>query len=209
MGGLFFRLFDSPLLALIDIAAIVIAITIHEFAHAKVADSLGDPTPSLEGRVTLDPRAPLDKWGSLMILLVGFGWGKPVRFDAYNLENPRIDTMKIALAGPVSNVALALFVSIVFKMLLIVSPVLNPLIVEAFVGLITLNIYLAIFNLLPIEPLDGFKVVGGLLPPEQAEKWQTLAPYGMIFLLLLVFLPPAPGIQLVTGVSAWIINLLL
>ena len=209
MGGILFRFFDNPIFALIDIAAIVIAITIHEFAHAKVADSLGDPTPSLEGRVSLDPRAHLDMWGSIMILLVGFGWGKPVRFDPYNLENPRLDAMKIALAGPVSNVALALFVSIVFKILLVVQPALSPILMEAFVGLITLNIYLAIFNLLPIEPLDGFKVVAGLLPPDQAEKWQTLAPYGMIFLLLLVFLPPAPGIQLVTGVSSWIIRLLL
>ncbi|MFO0704100.1 MAG: site-2 protease family protein [Patescibacteria group bacterium] len=209
MGGPLFLLFRDPIAGLISIASLIIALTIHEFSHAKVADALGDPTPRLEGRVSLNPKAHLDPLGTLLILLVGFGWGKPVRYDAYNLENPRVDGMKIALAGPASNIALALAVSIIYKLMLAAFPTMNMYLNGAFVGLISLNIYLAIFNLLPVEPLDGFKVVAGLLPRDQAEKWQTLAPFGMFILLFLIFIPPAPGIRFVMGVSSLILNFLL
>lgn len=209
MNGPFFLLLSNPIFGLFYILSLVVAITVHEFAHAKMADSLGDPTPRIEGRLTLDPRAHLDVFGSIMILFVGFGWGRPVRFDPYNLTNPRTDAMKIAFAGPISNIMMALGAAIVVKVVAILTPGLSSL-TEAMLGLfIQLNVYLAVFNMLPVEPLDGFKVVAGLLPHDQAEKWQTLAPYGMIFLLLLVFLPPAPGIQLVSTVSRWILQFLL
>lgn len=212
MGGLLFRFADAPFMALIDILAILIALTVHEWAHAKMADKLGDPTPRLQGRVTLDPRAHLDPIGTLLILFVGFGWGKPVRFDPYNLENPRQDGMKIAFAGPASNIIMAFATSLILKVTLLTVGTLNPYVAEAFLAFITLNIFLAIFNLLPVEPLDGFKVVAGLLPDDQAEKWQTLAPYGMFFLIILLF-PigggQAPGIMIVSTVSRWILQFLL
>lgn len=196
MGGIFFDLFQSPIVVLVYLACIVIALSVHEFAHAKMADMLGDPTPRLRGRLTLDPRAHLDIWGSIMFLFAGFGWGKPVPFDLYNLKDPRKDAMKIAFAGPLSNIILALCASILFKISFLILPDL-PGIFQAIAELfIRLNVTLAVFNLLPIEPLDGFKVVGGLLPADQAAKWYTLAPYGMIFLFLLI-IPMGPGPSIV------------
>jgi Zn-dependent protease len=209
MSGILSQFATNPILTLIDISVIVAVITVHEFAHAKTADSLGDPTPRLEGRVTLDPRAHLDFWGSLMIVLVGFGWGRAVRFDPFNLKDVRKDTLKIALAGPVSNIIMALCASLIYKLLLFQVPDINLYISEFFKIFIVMNVYLAVFNMLPIEPLDGFKVVWGLLPEDQAQKWQTLAPYGFILLIFLVFFPPAPGIQIVTAVSRTILGLLL
>lgn len=209
MGGPISILLSNPLVGVVVILSIILAISIHEYAHAKMADFLGDPTPGLEGRLTIDPRAHLDIFGSIMILLVGFGWGKPVRFDQYNLKNPRKDAMKIAFVGPLSNIMMALLASIILKLIQAFSSFDLEFVVMTLQYFIQLNIGLAIFNLLPVEPLDGFKVVAGLLPENQAQKWQTLAPYGMIFLVLLVFIPPAPGLQLVTGISRWIMQFLL
>ena len=106
-------LFTDPLSFAVIAVGLVISITIHEFAHAFIADKLGDPTPRYQGRVTLDPRAHLDPFGTIAILLVGFGWGKAVQFDPFNLKNPVKDTALIALAGPVSNILLALALSII------------------------------------------------------------------------------------------------
>ncbi len=209
MGGPISILISNPIVGLIVIVSIMFAISIHEYAHAKMADFLGDPTPGLEGRLTIDPRAHLDLFGSIMILIVGFGWGKPVRFDPYNLENPRKDSMKIAFAGPLSNIMMALVASIILKLLQTFVNFDLQFVEMTLKYFINLNIGLALFNLLPVEPLDGFKVVAGLIPEEQAEKWQTLAPYGMIFLIFLVFIPPAPGLQLVSGISQWIMQFLL
>lgn len=185
MHSILGELFTSPLSALIYIAFLVIAITVHEFAHAKMADALGDPTPGLQGRLTLNPRAHLDLWGSLFILLTGFGWGRPVQFDPYNLRDPRKDAMKIAIAGPLSNILMALAISIFVKIAGILAP--DLIFIEQLGAFfISLNVGLAIFNLIPVEPLDGFKVVGGLLPEEQAQKWYSLSRYGMLFLLLVI-----------------------
>lgn len=192
MNGLIFDLFSSPVLVILYIVFIVIALSVHEFAHAKAADMLGDPTPRLQGRLTLDPRAHLDLWGSILFLVAGFGWGKPVQFDPYNLKNPRQDAMKIALAGPLSNIIMALSVSIIIKLIYLLFPSLSPLFFDIARIFITLNVFLAVFNLIPIEPLDGFKIVGGLLSEEQAIKWYSLRPYGMFFLIALI-IPLGPG----------------
>ncbi len=198
MGGLIFDFFNAPIVVILYIGCIVIALSVHEFAHAKMADMLGDPTPRLRGRLTLDPRAHLDLWGSILFLFAGFGWGKPVPFDIYNLKDPRKDTMKIALAGPLSNIMLAIAASIVYKLLYLLVPSAPDIIGTIARVFIQLNVTLALFNLIPIEPLDGFKVVGGLLSPEQAAKWYTLAPYGMIFLFMLI-IPFGPGPSIVSS----------
>lgn len=192
MHGLILDLFNSPILVVLYLAFIVIALSVHEFSHAKMADMLGDPTPRLQGRLTLNPRAHLDLWGSILFLIAGFGWGKPVQFDPYNLTNPRQDAMKIALAGPLSNIIIALSVSILFKLLYFVLPDIPVVFFSIAKIFITLNVTLAVFNLIPIEPLDGFKIVGGLLSEEQAIKWYSLRPYGMFFLLALL-IPLGPG----------------
>src|SRR3972149_11313525 len=99
------------------LVSLIISITIHEFAHGFAADKLGDPTPRIQGRLTLNPKAHLDPFGTIMILLVGFGWGKPVQFDPYNLKDPRRDAALISLAGPASNIILAILLSIILRLL--------------------------------------------------------------------------------------------
>lgn len=181
-------LFSDPKLFLASAISIVIAISVHEYAHAKTADHLGDPTPGLQGRLTLNPLAHLDLYGTLFILLFGFGWGKPVQFDPFNLRNPRKDAAIISVAGPISNFILAIVSSIVFRLLIffqfgqvatISSFFLTPFII--------MNLILGVFNLIPIHPLDGFKIVGGILKEKQAKEWYQLERFGMIFLLLLIF----------------------
>lgn len=187
---MFSELFNNPLSFLGWLVALIIGITVHEFSHAFMADRLGDPTPRVQGRLTLNPLAHLDPLGTLMILIARFGWGKPVVFDPYNLKNPQRDTALISIAGPISNILVATIASILLRVLLITSIQNGILISIGFLLLppiIMLNIGLAVFNLIPIHPLDGFKIVQGILPTEYARQWAELEPYGMIFLLFLVF----------------------
>lgn len=178
---------QNPVVGLIYLAVLILTITIHEFAHAKAADSLGDPTPRLQGRITLNPLAHLDPIGSLLMVFTGFGWGKAVQFDPYNLSDPRKDGMKIALAGPLTNIVAALITSFLIHMIESFAMPGSTLI--SLIGhiIIQVNLSLAFFNLIPIEPLDGFKIVYGLLSEEQAEQWITLRPYGLYFLILISF----------------------
>lgn len=197
------ELFNSPLSFLISILALVIAITVHEFAHAFAADRLGDPTPRAQGRLTLNPLAHLDPLGTLMLLFVRFGWGKPVMFDPFNLRHPRRDAAIISLAGPATNMLVALLCAVLVQV--IPGAVL-------LVPVIILNVVLAVFNLVPIHPLDGFKIVGGLLPAESARQWYELERYGMIFLLFLIF-PVFGGVspiqQLISPVIGSVLGVLL
>lgn len=182
------EIFSNPLGGVFFLISIVIAVTVHEFAHAKVADLLGDPTPAALGRVTLNPKAHLDLMGSILFLLVGFGWGKPVPFDPYNLENPKVDAAKIALAGPGSNYAMALLSSLVLVVFNMFDYGIVTVIGQSFFQtFLWINVVLGTFNLLPFAPLDGFKIVGGLLSDEQASQWYSMERYGVIFLLFFIF----------------------
>lgn len=187
---------------IIQFILIVIALSVHEFAHAYAADKLGDPTPRLQGRLTLNPLSHLDPVGTLLILLIGFGWGKPVQFDPYNLKNPQIDTTKIAFAGPLSNILLAIITAIVIHLFSINNSL--EVILHSF---IILNLGLATFNLIPVAPLDGFKIIGGLLNKTQAKSWYELEQYGVYFLLALL-LPIFNGHSLVNSILLPIINFL-
>lgn len=215
------ELSSNPLGFLFWLVALVIAITIHEFAHAWAAERLGDPTPRLMGRLTLNPLAHLDPLGTLMLLIVRFGWGKPVQFDPFNLRHPRRDGAIISLAGPASNILLAITCSVLLNIFFNLRlPLLNNSFIQLFVylligllqPLIVLNVVLAVFNLIPIHPLDGFKIVGGVLPEEYAKQWAELEGYGMIFLILLI-LPLAGGAspmsQLISPVINFFLTLLL
>jgi Zn-dependent protease len=200
-----FTLFSSPILFLFTLITIVVSIAIHEFAHAITADKLGDPTPRLQGRITLNPLKHLDLFGTLFILIAGFGWGKPVEYDPFNLDNPRRDGAIIALAGPISNFILAILASITGQVLL-ANEILSPLISSFLFVFILLNISLGVFNLIPVNPLDGFKIVAGILPSEQAHQWYGLERYGFIFLLMLI-LPLGPnGSSMVDMILRPIIN---
>ena len=168
--------------------ALLLAITIHEFSHALVADFLGDPTPRLQKRLTLNPKAHLDPFGLLFLFFFGFGWGRPVEFDPFNLKNPRRDAVFISLAGPISNLILALILSLLLKLFIFFKiKILYTIGNLFFVPVIYLNVVLAVFNFLPVHPLDGFKIVGGILPEKQAKEWYELEKYGLIFLLMMFF----------------------
>ena len=204
---------DRPVDGLVTMGALllalVIAITFHEFCHALSARELGDLTATRQGRLSLNPLAHLDPLGSMMILLAGFGWGKPVPVNVYNLRPPlgaRRGMSIVAAAGPISNVLLAVVASLPIRFGLVE---LSTVGFFAFDGrtddpvayllqsIIILNLALAAFNLLPIAPLDGFKVVLGLLPGRAAAEFSRLEPIGPIILLGLILLDyalPGPGI---------------
>ena len=171
--GLSFRLILLPFL--------IVVITIHEFAHAFVASKLGDETAKMSGRLTLNPLAHLDLMGTLALVFFGIGWGKPVPFNPYNLKNIKRDQALIAFAGPASNIALAVFLAVFYRF---VDPI--SLIGSIFSQLISLSLVLAVFNLLPIGPLDGFRVVLGLLPNKLVSDWLETERYGILILVFLI-----------------------
>jgi len=210
---------SDPIGVIFGLIALVTAITVHEFAHAWSADRLGYPTPRLMGRLTLNPLAHLDPIGTILMLLVRFGWGKPVQFDPYNLRHPKRDSALISLAGPASNLALATLSSIFLRMLFSLTlpsywiiGILDYLLIGLLQPLVVMNVILAVFNLVPIHPLDGFKIVGGLLPDEQSRQWSELERYGMIFLIVLI-LPVGGGSspihQIISPVISTLLRLLL
>jgi len=169
--------------------AIVVAVTVHEFSHAAAADYLGDPTPRLQGRLTLNPLAHLDLMGSIMFLLVRFGWGKPVMFDPYNLQNPKRDAALISFAGPASNLLTAGILALIIRLpLLSLSEVIGAALLPFFLQLIWISVALAIFNLIPIHPLDGGKILIGFLPNDKAADVDVfLQRYGVFILIFLLF----------------------
>lgn len=201
-------LFSDPVSFIIWILALVSAITVHEFAHAWSAVRLGDPTPKLQGRLTLNPLSHLDPLGTIMLLLVRFGWGKPVQFDPYNLQHPRRDSAIISLAGPVSNFILAILFSIILR--LVAQPFSPFFALSSFIPpFIFLNVLLGVFNLIPIHPLDGGKILVGLLPQKEAMELDNfLHRYGIIILILLVF-PLFGGVSPVFSFLNPIINFIL
>ena len=151
-----FRLPPEVLVLLIPV--LLFALVFHEFAHGWVANKLGDPTAKYAGRLTLNPMAHLDMFGSLMILFVGFGWAKPVPVDSRYLANPRKDMMKIAFAGPAANLLLAFIAGILIRITGNIGPFTTMMIMFT-----QINIMLAVFNMLPIPPLDGSQIFSGML----------------------------------------------
>ncbi len=199
-NALFLTLVASTLFALL------VGVGFHEACHALMADRLGDQTPSSQGRVTLNPLAHLDPLGTLMMLFIGFGWGKPVQFNPYGLKtNPKTATLLVAAAGPLSNFFAAFLLALPIKLDLV--PYINPFAtrivgvngVEEYLGLflsaaVYLSIILGVFNLIPLEPLDGFKVLLGLLPDSLAAEFVKLRQFGLGPFLMLIF-----GIPFITG----------
>ncbi len=181
------NLLNNPIVFVFSAISLVLAITVHEFAHAWAADKLGDSTPRADDRLTLNPLAHLDPIGTLMIVLVGFGWGKAVVFDPRQLNHPVRDTALIAFAGPLSNLILATLLSI----LLFIAVEIAPGVVGALQGLpiyiISVNVMLAIFNLVPVHPLDGGKILSALLPDDLAVEYDRfLFRYGFFVLMALI-----------------------
>lgn len=192
-------LFTNPYAFVIIFGGIILAIGIHEAAHAFTADYLGDPTPRSLGRTTLNPLSHLDPLGTLVILITGFfGWGKPAPFDPYNLRDPRRDTALIALAGPASNLLLAILLSLLLRL-----PGLQFLFSTLYF-LIRLNIGLALFNLIPVPPLDGSKIF---------MRHNPFVSQNSYLLLLLLILPIFGGTSvaslIISPVAGFLLNLLI
>ena len=183
-------LFGDPALflqrLLLQLPALLVAVTVHELAHALVADRLGDPTARRLGRITLNPLPHIDPMGAICLVLAGFGWAKPVPVDARNFRHPVRDMLWVAAAGPIANF-LAAFGAIVIYLWLRPSGILPGPILIALGAVFSLNLALGIFNLIPLPPLDGGHFLPYLLPRAATGFLQILERHGMLILLVLVF----------------------
>ncbi len=185
---------------IIQVPVFLFALTIHEFSHGYVASRCGDQTARLQGRLTMNPLKHLDPLGTLAIFLIHFGWAKPVPVDPRNFRNPHRDMMLVSLAGPLANLATMLASLLVLIVLVSLGPAIPVFVAEPLMAMFYLscwiNFILAIFNLIPIPPLDGSKVLMGLLPPRYAQYMARLDGAGFILIMILVF----------TGVFGKLIN---
>lgn len=203
----------SLLLFLFILLIFLFSVVVHEISHGYVAERLGDPTARLAGRLTLNPVTHLDPFGSIILPLILaipalfgqptiiFGWAKPVPYDPRNLKNPKVGAGIIAAAGPLSNFLIAA----VFGLFLRILPASDVALATPFALIVYVNVLLGVFNLVPIPPLDGSKVLFALLPPRESSRRLAffLERYGMVILLLFIFF----GFQLITPVihtlSSW------
>ena len=191
------------MLTILSILILIFSVILHEVAHGYAADALGDPTARMAGRLTLNPLKHIDPIGSIVVPLITsvagftFGWAKPVPYNPYNIRNRRTGELLIALAGPGSNLLIALVFGTLIRF-----GVVN----EVFVYVVLINIVLAIFNLIPLPPLDGSKILYFFLPAQYGRTRQVLESYAPIFILIVVFFvwkivqPVIPWVfQLLTG----------
>ena len=176
---------------LLQFAVLIFAITIHEFAHGLVAYKLGDPTAKYMGRLTLNPIVHIDLFGTIILPLLltlahipPIGWAKPVPVDFMSLKNPKRDMLWVALAGPFANFLIAIALSVVIKLFpMLVHTIIGQVI---FFGII-INMILALFNLIPIPPLDGSRIVSALLPYQYVASYNKIQPYGFLIIIILLW----------------------
>ncbi len=192
---------------ILQFAILIYSVILHEISHGFVADLLGDPTARLAKRLTLNPLSHIDLIYTillpLVLLLSGsgviFGAAKPVPIDPFNFREPKKDTALTALAGPATNILIAAFFSILFRLF--------P--TDLFISVVTLNIILAVFNLIPIPPLDGSKVLAGVLPDNLANKIYRLERYGLFFIFFLLFFFPQVISRIISPVLKVLMAILL
>ena len=178
------------------VPALLFAISIHEYAHAQCAEAMGDPTPRHLGRLTFNPMAHLDIFGALLLVIVGFGWAKPVAINPNNFRNRREGMIKVSLAGPAANLFLC-FLAALVAVVMAKFGFLSDGVAKLLLWMQLYNVWFAFFNLIPIPPLDGSKLLAELLPPKQAYDFENfVGQYGFYILIGLVF----------TGVIGMIIN---
>lgn len=183
-------MFDFNILAIIaGIPGLLIALVINEYAHAQVADWMGDDTPRMMGRLTLNPVAHIDPVGLMMLLVARFGWAKPVMINPGNFRNWRKGEICVALAGPVSNLItgfIALVVQLVFAKLNLFTSTALPMVLQL---IVLYNVNFAIFNMLPLPPLDGSRVLMCFLPTEWSYKLASIERYSFLILIALMMTP--------------------
>jgi Zn-dependent protease len=202
----------DPIIIALRIPALLIAITIHEFAHARMAYHFGDATAKHQGRMNLNPISHLDPIGTLMILLVGFGWAKPVPINPFNFNRYRTGLRWVSFAGPMVNFIFGFF-SLLILTLLVSYGLTGGLFLQFIVVLMQLNILLAIFNLIPIPPLDGSKILMSFLPDAYLGHYRQLERYAPLILLGLILtgafgLIIFPMYNLVLSVYSFVIGLI-
>lgn len=183
---------------LFSLPAIFLALSWHEFAHAFVADRLGDPTPRNQGRLTLDPINHIDMIGLIMLVFAGFGWAKPVQVNTGNFKNPRIGDILVSLAGCTANFIMAFFALLILYVAIYKFKVNNQIFIQIVMPIVRINLMLMILNILPIPPLDGFHIFKNLINSKYQSILYQLDRYGFLILILLSF----------TGVLGFIINFL-
>ncbi len=199
---------DNILQLIVRVLAILTCFPVHESAHAWMADKLGDPTGKDMGRISLNPRVHMDMWGTICFLLLGIGYAKPVPVDIRNFKNPKRDFALTAVAGPLSNLIMAFLSLLVLKAVMRSAPglgVLN-LIISGLIYCAYINISLAVFNLIPIPPLDGSRLVTALLPDRLYAAFLKYEKYSGIALLALIFLLNRLGISPISAVSGFIFD---
>lgn len=193
---------SNPVEFLLLVPPLLFALTVHEWSHGYAAMRLGDPTARLLGRLTLNPLAHLDPLGTILLLLPPhFGWAKPVPVDDRYLQHPRRDMMWIALAGPISNILLAVVFGTALRVLPLAEMQASGPMGSAGVYMVAmsvqLNLLLAAFNMIPIFPLDGSRVLTGLLPAVQAEQYRAFDSYGPMLILGLVLVGSISGVSII------------
>lgn len=222
--------FQIVLLILVALGILIFSISFHESAHAFMADRLGDPTAKYLGRISLNPAVHIDPLGTIIFPLFFLlttrsflGWAKPTPFNPWNLKNPKRDAALISLAGPASNLLLAIVLAVPFRLgLAFVDPTLvavhpssffafSPILKLSFLisAALVLNILLAIFNLLPIHPLDGAKVIGGILPKDLYYQWASLERYGVLILLAVLIFFGDTISAIILNIVSFILNILI
>ncbi|MBU1148547.1 site-2 protease family protein [Patescibacteria group bacterium] len=189
-------LWQNPPIFLVWVLAIIFAITIHEFSHALLGYLLGDNTAKDQGRLTLNPLSHLDMFGLLLLLIAGFGWGKPVPFNPYNLKIKRWGPALVAAAGPISNLVAIIIFGVALKIIASFSGLAaDNLLILFLVFLIQINMVLMIFNLLPIPPLDGSKILFSVLPRSAVNIKIMLQRYGPTIILSLILIDRLLGLS--------------
>jgi len=198
------------LAALLDILfvlpAMLIAITVHEYSHGRVADMLGDPTPRMSGRLTLNPIKHLDVLGSLMIIIAHFGWAKPVPVNSRYFKDPKRDMLLVGVAGPIANFVTAVIFSFPVRFGLLGS---NIILKGIFLYIVMINIALGIFNLIPVPPLDGSHILQAFLPPSAMPAFRWFQQYGIIILFLVLFVFRGAFSAIIGPIMNLFMNLLL
>lgn len=216
-------MFDNlnPPTLIARIFVLLTAFTIHELAHAWSADMLGDNTPRMHGRLTLNPLAHLDPMGSLLLIVAGFGWAKPVPINPYALERRTpAGTMLVSLAGPASNLLMAIAAAIPFRVGLISTQAAYydtyvrtgaflPTIPQLLLEFIVINLVLMLFNLIPVSPLDGEKILYYFLPDNLAETFDRIRPYGPMIIMVVFIAGPYIGLDIISYIIGPPLNLLL